>query len=319
MKGSRRRLLVACTATMLAGVMLAGVSTVQADQKAAIVLPGSITDQAFNQVLYEGITLIEKELGIETAYSEKVKQADQAEHLEDYARRGYGLVFGAGGEFVESTKRAARRYPDTLFGCINCALIEGVATINYDNVTIGYLLGFIAGKVSTTGKIGIISGQDIKAARQIAEGLDKGIKAARGSGEVLITFTNDWDDVAKAKEAAFGQISQGVEAIVPYLDNGIVGVMQGLEERGKWGLGAITDLSGTWPDTNLASVIQNWRLALLHVAREYVEGTAQRQDYLFGLGSEPLKVSGISPKVPADARAEIDQVIADIHSGKIKP
>lgn len=315
-----RRQFSAVAAAAVAGAMLAGAPAVQAERKVAIVLPGSITDQAFNQVLYEGVELVGKELGLEIAYSEKVKQADQAEHLEDYARRGYGLVFGAGGEFVESTKRAARRYPDTLFTCLNCALIDGVATVNYDNVSIGYLLGFTAGKVSTTGRIGIISGQDIKAARQVAEGLEKGIKAARGGdGEVLITFTNDWDDVAKAKEAAFGQISQGAEAIVPYLDNGIVGVMQGLEEKGKWGLGAITDLSANWPDTNLVSVAQNWRQAVLHVAREFVAGTVERKNYLFGIGTRPLAVGTISPKLPAAARAEVDRLVADLESGKFKP
>ena len=319
MKVLKRQVIAAAAALAVAGAALAAPLAAQAEEKAAIVLPGSITDRAFNQVLYEGIVLVEKELGLEIAYSEKVKQADQSEHLEDYARRGYGLVFGAGGEFVESTKRAARRYPETLFVCLNCALIDNVATVNYDNVSIGYLLGFTAGKVSTTGKIGIISGQDIKAARQIAEGLEKGINGATGGGEVLVTFTNDWDDVAKAKEATFGQISQGAEAIVPYLDNGIVGVLQGLEEKGKYGLGAIVDIGESMPETNLISVSQNWRKAVLHVAKEYVAGTAERKDYLFGIGSEPLQVGTVNPSLSPEVRAEVDKLVEDIKSGALKP
>ena len=315
----RRCFLAVCTVAILAGGMLFGLSPAQAQQKVAIVLPGSITDQAFNQALYEGVQLIEKELGLEIAYSEKVKQADQAEHLEDYARRGFGLVLGAGGEFVESTKRAAKRYPDTLFACLNCALIDNVATVNFDNVSVGYLLGFTAGKMSTTGKIGLISGQDILAARKIVEGLEKGLKAATGGGEVLVTFTNDWDDVAKAKEAAFGQISQGADAIVPYLDNGIVGVMQGLKEKGKWGLGVLSDMGSSWPDTNLISVNTSWAKSILFLAQAYVDGTAERKDYLFGIGSVALNPGTMNSIIPAATISEIDMLVDDLRSGKLKP
>ena len=311
-----RRVILGAAAAIVGGALL-GATANAAEKKAAIVLPGGITDQAFNQVLYEGIILVRDELKIEVAHSEKVKQADQSEHLEDYARRGYGLVFGAGGEFVESTKRAAQRYPDTMFACLNCALIEGVATVNYDNQSIGYLLGYVAGKVSTTGKIGLISGQKIKPALDIIEGMEKGLKAARGSGEVLVTYTNDWDDVAKAKEAAFAQISQGAEAIVPYLDNGIVGVMQGLKEKGKWGLGAITDLNASWPDTNLVSVVQNWRQAVLTFTKLYLDGKAERKNYVFGIGTPPLSLGTVNAKVPAAVKGDVDKLVADMKAGKL--
>ena len=312
-----RRILIG-TALSAFAALIFGATANADDKRVAIVLPGSITDQAFNQVLYEGILLVESELGLEIAYSEKVKQADQSEHLEDYARRGYGLVFGAGGEFVESTKRAARRYGDTQFACLNCALIDGVATINYDNHAIGYLLGYVGGKMSKTGKLGIVSGQKIKPILDLADGMRKGMKDATGGGEVLITYTNDWDDVAKAKEAAFGQISQGADAILPYLDNGIVGVMQGLEERGKMGLGAITDLNTVWPETNLISVTQNWRQAVLFYSRLYKDGQHESKNYMFAIGSEPLGLGTLNPNVPAEVRAEVDRIVADMKAGNWK-
>jgi len=312
-----RRLFLGAAAIL--AVSLFGVSADAADKiKLAGVVPGSITDQAFNQVVYEGYVLARDTLGIEMAYSEKVKQADQAEVLEDYARRGYNVVIAAGGEFVEATKRASRRYSDTLFACLNCALIEGVATVNYDNHAIGYLLGYVGGKMSDTKKLGIISGQKIKPAVDIAAGMRKGLMDATGGGEVLVTYTNDWDDVAKAKEATLGQISQGATAIVPYLDNGIVGVVQGLEEKGKYALGAITDIGQTKPDTNLISVVQSWQQAVLAFVTLAAEGKAEAKDYLFSVGSKPLSIGTLNPKVPADVKAEVDKIVADIMAGKLK-
>jgi basic membrane protein A len=312
-----RRLFLGAAA--IAAVSLFGVSADAAEKiKLAGVVPGSITDQAFNQVVYEGYVLARDTLGIEMAYTEKVKQADQAEVLEDYARRGYNVVIGAGGEFVEAVKRASKRYPDTLFACLNCALIEGAATINYDNHAIGYILGFVGGKMSDTKKLGIISGQKIKPAVDIAAGMRKGLKDATGGGEVLVTYTNDWDDVAKAKEAALGQISQGATAIVPYLDNGIVGVIQGLEQEGKYALSAITDIGKTKPETNLISTVQSWQQAVLTFVTLAAEGKAEAKDYLFSVGSKPLSVGTINPKVPAEVRAEVDKIVAKIKAGKFK-
>jgi hypothetical protein len=47
--------------------------------KVAIVLPGVITDKAWNELGHNGIKTIEKELGAEVAFVEKVAQPDQAE------------------------------------------------------------------------------------------------------------------------------------------------------------------------------------------------------------------------------------------------
>ena len=91
-----RRFLLSVAALATATAMLAG--PVLADPfKAAIVMPGNITDQSWNQAGYEGLMNAKKALGIEVAFSEKVAQPDQAEALADYARRGYDVVIGHGG------------------------------------------------------------------------------------------------------------------------------------------------------------------------------------------------------------------------------
>ncbi len=45
----------------------------------AITLPGVISDQAWNQSGYEGVTLAKEKLSTETADVEQVPQPDQAE------------------------------------------------------------------------------------------------------------------------------------------------------------------------------------------------------------------------------------------------
>ena len=114
------------------------------DFKAAIVMPGVITDKSFNQTCYEGAMKAKDKLGIEVAYSEKVPQPDQAEALADYARRGYQLVIGAGGEFQDAVDRVAKRYPDTMFMVLNGTTPDkNVAVARFHYEALGYVLGYM--------------------------------------------------------------------------------------------------------------------------------------------------------------------------------
>lgn len=317
MKLTRRSFHLA--AAMAAGLALGASPSVADDFKAAGVLPGSITDQAFNQVVYEGLEEGKSRLGIEMAFSEKVKQADQVEALSDYARRGFPLVVAAGGEFTAAAQRVARQFPDTLVVILNGAPTEGTATINYENPQFGYILGYIGGKMSKTGKAGLIAGQEIAAFLGVAEGFKKGWEAGRPDGEVFITYTNDWDDVAKAKEATLNFINQGADVVLPYLDNGIVGVIQAAREKGVWAVGSITDLGVTAPDVNLASTVMDFKEATATAMEMAKAGQLEKKDYRFPLGSKPGPMGTISDQVPAELRAEVEKLVADMAAGNFKP
>ncbi|WP_436643152.1 BMP family protein [Microbaculum sp. FT89] len=314
---STRRSFFAATAVVAMSIF--GTPAVASEFKAAAVLPGSITDQAFNQVVYEGLMKAKADLGIEVAFSEKVKQADQAEAMSDYARRGYPVVIGAGGEFTAAATRVARQFEDTLVVVINGSPTENVATINYNNPQFGYILGFIGGKMSKTGNGGLIAGQEIKAFVDIAEGFRKGWKDAGASGEVTITYTDDWDDVAKAKEATLNLINQGADVVLPYLDNGIVGVVQAAEEKDIWVTGVITDLGKSSPKANLASTVLDFATATATSIAMAKDGKLERADFRFNLGSPEGHMGTISDAVPADVRAEADAIIEKMKAGTFQP
>ena len=286
--------------------------------KVAAVFPGSVTDQAGMQITYEGLMRAKENLKVETAYSEKVPQADQLEAMSDYARRGYDLVFGIGGEFTDAAKRAAQKYPKPYMVVINGAPAQGVVTLNFDNKQFGYVLGFTAGKMTKTGKVGIVSAQPLKVVLEGVEGLKKGLEKARPGSEVLLAYTNDYDDVAKAKEAALNQIAQGVDVILPYLDNGTVGVMKAAQEKGIKAVAVWTDLSKNWPEQNLVSVVMDFGDYLFYAVELAKEGKLQRKDYQLGLGTRPARLGQFNPAMPEKVKSDILQVVEDLKSGKLK-
>ena len=301
-------------------LLLGAFSPVQAkDFKAAIVLPGVITDKSANQSGYEGMMLAKEQLGISVAYSEKVAQPDQAEALADYARRGYNVVLGMGGEFQDAADRVAKRYPKTMFIVINgITPSENVVCLRFKDVDSGYALGYLAGKMSKTGVGAYIGAQQIAFTLDQQKGFANGFMAANPKGKVLTAWTSDWDDIAKGKEAALTCISQGADMIYPTMDNAIMGSFQAAQEKGVWAFGIYYDHYPEWPDTILQSAVMHWSQAIFRVLNIAYDGKLEGKEYLIGF-EEPkaMSLGTFNPAVPEALRQEILQLIEDIKSGKV--
>jgi basic membrane protein A len=303
---------LACAVALSAAV---GVASAE-EFKVAIVLPGVITDRSFNQAGFEGVKRAAEELSIEFAYSEKTAQPDQPQALSDYARRGYDLVIGHGGEFQESIGRVAGRFPDTQFVIVNGTEAgENIATMSFDFPALGYVMGHVAGLTSETGKAGYIGAQKLQFYVQLGEGFERGFLDARPDGEVFTAWTNDWDDVAKGKEAALNLISQGADVIFPSMDNAVVGSLQGVREQGKMGIGIYYDAISDWPETVIQSAIFDMRSALVEVISTAKAGDLENKSYIFGLDTPTAtRIGSYSDRVSADtqesAQATIDKIVA---------
>ncbi len=308
------------TALGLASIALIAGGAKADDFKVAIVLPGVITDRSFNQSGYEGVQRAAEDLSIEFAYSEKTAQPDQPQALSDYARRGYDLVIGHGGEFQESVDRVARSFPDTQFIIVNGTEAgDNVATMSFDFPALGYVMGYVASQASETGKAGYIGAQKLQFYVQLGEGFEKGFLDNRPDGEVFTAWTNDWDDVAKGKEAALNLISQKADVIFPSMDNAVVGSLQGVREQGKMGIGIYYDAIADWPDTVIQSAIFDMRGALGNVIAKAAAGELEGKSYIFGLEtSSAARIGTYSDKIPDETRANVEELVAKIISGEVE-
>lgn len=289
------------------------------DFKAAIVMPGNITDQSWNQQGYEAITTAGTELGMDVAYSEKVPQPDQLEAMSDYARRGYNVVFGHGGEFVDSVERAAERNPDTLFVVTNGFVSgENYASLTFDFQQFGYVIGVIAGRMTESGKVGYISAQRIKISTDLENGFRKGFQTVYPEADIIVTYTNDWDDVAKGKEAALNQIQQGVDVIFPLLDNAQIGALQAAQENKVWSFGVWQDVYANWPETVLQSAVMDYRVAIVDFLKDARDGKVKGEVYQIGIGTPAGTLGTFNPAIPAEVVSEVEEIIRQLHDGELK-
>ena len=86
----------------------------QWDNSVAMILPGLITDEAFNQFTYEGMVKAKDELGIKTAYKENVTQDEQVEVLRQFAQQGYQIIIGQGGDRKSTRLNSSHEIPSRM-------------------------------------------------------------------------------------------------------------------------------------------------------------------------------------------------------------
>ena len=132
------------------------------DNSVAMILPGLITDEAFNQFTYEGMVKAKDELGIKTAYKENVTQDEQVEVLRQFAQQGYQIIIGQGGQFGEAVSIVAEEFPDRQFifsvGTDTFDLPNmSAATISYSHA--GFIGGVLAGLTTKNNKVAMVTGE----------------------------------------------------------------------------------------------------------------------------------------------------------------
>ena len=252
--------------------------------KIAIALPGIITDKAWNQSGYEGINLAKQKLGAETAFVEKVAQADQTEALTDFARKGYNLIFAHGGQFDAAIEQIAPQFPKTFFVGVNGNLKgENIASLRIDHLQASYLCGIIGASMTKSNKLAYIAGEKFPATEGELRGFELGAKSVKPNVQITSTFTGDWNDVAKAKEATLALISSGADVIYQWLDNASAAVLQTASEKGVYAFGNTNDQLDIAPKAVLTSAVKRLDLAIAYIAELAKQKQIKGQIYTLGL------------------------------------
>ncbi|HBF28634.1 BMP family protein [Rhizobium sp.] len=297
-----------------------------AEDKAAILLPGSANDQSWNALGYAIVKSLEPH-GFKTAYSENVADADEAEAVRDYAHQGYKIVLGHSGRFVSAMQEVAADFPKTQFIAVsgNEGMMPNVMSIDYNNAQFGCQLGLLAARMSKTHKVGGIYGlQGVPNITAQAGGFR--LCATKAGAAVTILYIKDMEDSAQAKEAALSLISNGADVLTGKLNAAEAGLVQAAKEKKVFVTGRGFDQTAIAPDLVLTNVVEDWPEMIGSTADQVKAGK------LFGTfvqyGYDTGKVTGASlkysadkalnPVVPAAVVKEVNDMAADFASGKLK-
>ena len=291
----------------------------------AIVVPSGFGDMSFNDSAKEGAEQLKADLNVDVKYVEcggtefKQNMMNAAEEAE--------IVVCVGWEFWE-IEEVVGDYPDTKF-----IWIDNEAEGQYDNLLNiiyaqnegSFLAGYAAAKMSTTGVIGAVGGEDSITINDFVVGYKQGAEYANPDIKVEVNYAGTYDDPAKGKECALALNSKGADVIFQIAGSTGSGVFQAAQENGFYAIGVDQDQKISAPsydDVIICSMVKQVGTSIYDKVSEYIEngslagGTwvADMSNGYIGLGyGGDDSVQQISDEI----KAEVEDLQAQILSGDI--
>jgi simple sugar transport system substrate-binding protein/basic membrane protein A len=297
-----------------------------AEDKAAILLPGSINDQSWNALGYS-ILLSLKPHGFTTAYSENVADSEEAEALRDYASKGYQIVIGHSGRFISSIEQVAPEFPKVQFVVVggNQGQAPNVMSIDYNNAQFGCQVGTLAARMSKTHMVAGVYGLEGVPNITAQAGAFR-ICATKAGAKVSIIYVKDMEDAAAAKEAALALIASGADVLTGKLNAAEAGLIQAAKEKGVYVTGRGFDQTAAAPAQVLTNITEDWPAMFGAMAEKVKAGSLFSTFTLYGYNTAPVTGGKLeyeagkefNPIVPAAVVDELHEMAKKFADGSMK-
>jgi basic membrane protein A and related proteins len=223
----------------------------------AMVMPGSIKDNGWNQSCYEAAMAAKTKYNVDVSFQESVQAAQAVDALRNYAADGVDLVIGADLYFTDPVNKVAPDFPKVMFGIAGGtdAKSKNVVAISSSNWEGPYLAAVLAGLLTKSGKVGILTATDSPVSKKMVNGFKTGATLYNTKVEVIHAFTGSWSDVVKGKELVKSMITQGADVVFTNSGEVNTGAIQAAQEGKIMAIGSVNDLYAVAPDTVVSSAI----------------------------------------------------------------
>ena len=288
--------------------------------KVGFVYIGPIGDHGWTYQHEQGRQAVIKQLGdqVETSYVENVPEGADAERvIRNMAKGGYDLIFTTSFGYMNPTLKVAKQFPKVTFEhATGYKQDKNLATYLSRSYEGRYVGGFLAAKMTKTKKIGYVASFPIPEVIRDINAIQLALDTYNPGSEIKVVWVNSWFDPGKESDAANALIDQGVDVVFQHTDS--PAPIQTAERRGVYSVGYASDMAHFGPKAVLTSIVNDWGPHYVKSTQEVIAGSWKTQDFWGGLAEDTIKLP-ISDLVPAEVKAEAEQIIADIKSGAFHP
>jgi basic membrane protein A len=289
--------------------------------RVAVLLPGTPTDEGYNEDGQRTADQIESELGADVTVTESVPVPNQTDVYRQYASQGFDLVIGWGGQFTDGAVTAAEEFPDVNFLVVNSTVENGtnLASVEQQSQDWQFVAGYALARLSKSGSIGLIGSQCFPGTALTINGTAQGAKHADPNIDVNITYTGDFEDATTARQAAQAMIDQGVDALSGNANNAWFGVFEAAQAAGN--VPVITewvDNHELAPEVIYSSVLKTQVDFVTGIAKEAQEGNFRGEIYVLAIEEDAGPAISDTELLPDDIYEDALKVQDEIASGEIE-
>jgi basic membrane protein A len=314
--------------------------------KIAMIMPGRTDDLAWNQASYTSFEdlLTSMNEGINTCgcWVQNHQESAQIQaDVRDFVSKGYNLIIGSGFEFQIPIQEIASQYPNTNFlviaGWNNSLPNLAIADVRTDQT--GYILGYLAGKMTMSDKIGYIMGARVAELARFEPNFAKGAHDANSNimytygplpgggngiqpgGSISVVAVGDFHDLQGAKSDAELMASQGVDVIATMGDGVVLGTIEGAIEKNVSLIGNGVDIADNPPVGGeklvLGSGSWKWDAVMKQWLADVAAGKTNGK-YWANFQTGGLEIELNKDNVPAAVQQQVMSVASQVQGGQIQ-
>ncbi len=322
--------------TTTAGTTTAGTTTAGTQSgkklKVTYIVGGNLGDKSFNDSAWAGLEKAKKDLNVEIKAIELGGDPSKQEPtLRDVAEDGTDIVMVASGGLIEAAQVVAPDFPDVKFVSFDVGpsyevKFDNLYGIMFKQNEADFVAGAVAAKLSKTGIIGFIGGQENPIINDFLVGYIDGAKQANPDIKIAVSFVGNWTDSAKGKEMSFAQVLLGADVLHGVAGGAGLGVIEAAADKKLWAIGVDSDqtllFEGDPAKANaiVTSALKNVGDVLYGVIVADQAGTlnwGKLESYGIKEGGVGLsRNDNYKKNVPADVQTWIDELEAKVKSGE---
>jgi basic membrane protein A len=303
---------------------------------------GGIDDKSFNASAWAGMQAAQSQASnVDPSYVASTAEADYEPNLRGFVTKKCNFILSVGGLMGDATKKVATENPTSQFAIVDSGSTgSNVYPMQFATQQAAFLAGYLAAGYSKSGKVATFGGLKIPPVTIFMDGFADGVayyNQAKGKTVQVLgwdkakqagTFSEDFASPAKGKALANTFVSQGADIVFPVAG----GTGLGAADVAKSSGGKVTVI---WVDQDgCKSAAQYCDVFLTTVVKNITD--AVEKAVVTGAGGQPLTATpgylgtldnnGVSlapynqfdSKIDAGLKSEIEQLKADIISGKVK-
>ncbi len=284
-----------------------------------------INDQSFNQSAWEGMKFLNLNVGARVSYIEAGSEAEFERDLDMLTAAGNEICWGVGYKFADAVLAAAKSHPDTHYGIVDYAyddIPENVTCALFRAQEPSFLAGYIAARVSKTGKVGFVGGMDVDTLRAFQYGYMGGVALAdRECGtktEVVTDYIGSFEDSYKGMTTADSMYAGGCDVIFHAAGGAGEGVIDSAKNNNKFVIGVDCDQSYLAPDNVLTSVVKRVDVILANISVQYgMRDNIGGKELEYGLAEHALEIPPEHPNYSDEIYDDAMEVRGRIVSNEI--
>ncbi len=248
--------------------------------------------------------------------------AECATAINELIDAGCQMIFCTSFGFGDYALAAAQEHPEIEF-CHATGYYAAIYNLpNYHNYFASiyearYLSGIAAGLKTESNKLGYVAAFPFAEVISGYTGFYLGAKSVNPDVEMMVMYTNSWNDPTVEAQVAKALIDRGCDVISQHSDSTAPATTA--EANGVFQVGYNSDMIPAAPKASLISPRVDWSKYLIFAVESYLAGEAIPTDWSAGLAEGAVYLSQLNTEIAAEGTQEaIDAAAAKLISGELQ-